>query len=161
VIKHFADWLYITRISQLIRDTIWVIPTVQSVHIVSISVLMGAAIVVDLKLTGLVAKTDSSSVVFRRYMPWLWSSLSVLLLTGLIMVVGEPNRELLNWVFWSKMTLVAIAFVLTLVVRIPMLRGDFPQHGQLWGLILKPLGLLSLAIWILIIFCGRWIAYTV
>jgi hypothetical protein len=157
----FSEWLYNTPVSQAIQGHSWIIPAIQSIHIVAIAILMGSAIVLDLKLAGLVARTESAAIVFRRYMPWLWSGLLVLLLTGLVLITGEPARELENWIFWTKMGLVLIAFLLTLIMRVPMLREDLGEQSRVWSLLVKPLGLLAIAIWILIIFCGRWIAYAI
>ena len=157
----FIDWLSSTPVSRVIQDTGWIIPAVQSVHILAIATLIGSAIVLDLKLVGVIARTESYGVVFRRYMPWLWSGLAVLVMTGLAMVVGEPERVIENWVFWTKMGLVAIAFCLTLIMRVPMLREEIDGQSRIWPLIVKPLGVLALAIWVMIIFCGRWIAYAV
>lgn len=156
-----SEWLYNSAVSQTIQNAGWIIPTVQSVHILAIAVLVGSAIVLDLKLAGVVAHTDSSRVIFRRYMPWLWWALVILLATGTVMVVGEPERVLMNWVFWTKMGLVLIAFFATLIMRVPMLNEDLAAQPRVWNLIVKPLGLLSVAIWVLIIFCGRWIAYAI
>ncbi len=157
----FSEWLYNTPISQSVQNHAWVIPTVQSIHIVAIAMLMGSAIVLDLKLAGFVARSESAALVFRRYMPWLWAGLAILLLTGLVMILGEPARELENWIFWTKMGLVLIAFFLTLIMRIPMLRDDLGGQSRIWSALVKPLGLLAIAIWVLIIFCGRWIAYAI
>jgi len=154
-----TDAIYQSSVSQAIQNHDWVIPTVQSVHILAVATLMGSAIVLNLKAAGFLARTEPSIVVFRRYMPWLWWALAVLLASGLMMVVGEPERVLSNWVFWTKMTLVLIACFLTLIMRAPMLRHDLAEKRSVWRLIVKPLGILSLSIWVLVIFCGRWIAY--
>jgi len=155
----FSEWLYAIPISRDLRNGGWIVPTVQSIHIVAIAALMGSSIVLDLKLAGFMAKTESSRAVFQRYMPWLWGALAVLLLTGLLMVTAEPDRVLTNWVFWTKMALVVVAFFGTLVIRIPMQRDEADAKTSAWGVALKPLGLLSLLIWVSIILCGRWIAY--
>ena len=42
-----------------------------------------------------------------RFGPWVWWALGVLLVTGALMIVGEPPRELLAISFWMKMALVA------------------------------------------------------
>jgi hypothetical protein len=155
----FSQWLYAIPVSRYLRNAGWIVPTVQSAHIVAIAVLLGSGIVIDLKLAGLVARTESARAVFARYMPWLWGALTMLLLTGLVMVTAEPDRVLSNWVFWTKMTLVVIGFVSTLMIRSPMLRTERAPDTSGWSIAAKPVGLLSLAIWIAIILCGRWIAY--
>jgi hypothetical protein len=155
----FSEWLYVTPVSTYLRQAGWIVPTVQSIHIIAIAVLMGSSIVLDLKLGGVIARTDSLRVVYQRYMPWLWGALSILALTGLVMVTAEPNRDLSNWVFWTKMALVLVAFVSTFVIRRAMQRDELIAKSSPWRFAAKPLGLLSLLVWVLVILCGRWIAY--
>jgi len=153
--------LYTTPISTGIRETVWIIPTTQSVHIVAIAVVVGSAVVTDLRLAGVLATDETPQTVVRRYLPWMWAAISVLLATGLIMAVGEPNRVLANRVFWSKMALVALAFGLTLLFRYPILHPEFRLEHARWAALAKPMAWVSLLIWIAVIFCGRWIAYAI
>lgn len=153
--------LYRTAMSTEIRRVAWIIPTVQSIHIASISIVVGAALVSDLRMAGVLATDEMPRTVVRRYLPWMWAGLAVLLATGAIMTVGEPNRVLTNWVFWTKMTLVLVAFTLTLLFRYPIMRLGFRlEHGR-WVKLVKPMAWASLAIWVAVIFCGRWIAYAI
>lgn len=157
--SEFSEWLYGVPVSEYFRDAGWIVPTVQSIHIVAIAVLIGSSILLDLKLAGIVARTEQPAIVYQRYMPWVWSGLVVLLLTGAVMTIAEPDRVLTNWLFWTKMALVIVAFLSTLLMRIPMRRAELVTEGSTWSAVAKPLGWLSLAIWIAIILCGRWIAY--
>ncbi|BAV63339.1 DUF6644 family protein [Sphingobium cloacae] len=159
-ITSFSDWLYATPVATSIRDTTWVIPTVQSIHILAIGVIVGSAIVSDLRLAGVIATDESPRAVARRYLPWMWTALVVLLTTGLILVVAEPGRTLGNTIFWLKMALVLFAFVLTLMFRKPLLDPAFEHDRAHWQAIAKPAAWISLVVWIVVIFCGRWIAYT-
>ncbi|EIZ79361.1 putative membrane protein [Novosphingobium sp. Rr 2-17] len=159
-LETFSYGLYDTPISVGIRAISWLIPMVQSIHIIAIAVLVGSALVMDLRLAGVLATDESPRTVVRRHLPWLWSALAVLLLTGLVMVTGEPYRELLNTTFWYKMGTVLFAFVLTLLFRYPILHPEFKLEHARWSLLVKPLAWVSLAAWIFVIYCGRWIAYT-
>ena len=159
-ITTFSDWLYATPVATAIRDTTWVIPTVQSVHILAIGVIIGSAIVSDLRLAGVIATDESPGNVVRRYLPWMWWALVVLLSTGTVLVVAEPGRTLHNTVFWLKMALVLFAFVLTLAFRKPLLNPAFEHDHASWAAIAKPAAWVSLLVWVAVIFCGRWIAYT-
>ncbi len=156
----FANWLYGTPTSTFLRETEWIIPTVQSIHILSVAIVVGSALVSDLRLAGIVATDEPPAVVVRRYLPWMWSAILVLLITGLIMIVAEPNRTLDNAVFWSKMALLIVAVALTLFFRKPLLDSAFDIERAVWRPAVKPAAWLSLTIWIAVIFCGRWIAYT-
>jgi hypothetical protein len=159
-IETFGDWLYQTPVSTSIREIAWIIPTVQSIHILSIAIVIGSALVSDLRLAGVLATDETPATVVRRYLPWMWSALVVLLSTGLIMVVAEPGRTLGNTIFWIKMGLVLFAFALTLGFRKPLLDPQFQIDHARWRVAVKPAAWTSLAVWVAVIFCGRWIAYT-
>lgn len=159
-LETFGNWLYGTPVSTMIRETMWVIPTVQCIHIISIAIVIGSALVSDLRLAGVLAIDESPATVVRRYLPWMWSALVVLLMTGIVMVVGEPDRTLTNTLFWIKMALVLFAFTLTLAFRKPLLDEAFSIEHARWRMAIKPAAWTSLAIWAAVIFCGRWIAYT-
>jgi len=148
------EWLYGTAVSSAIRDTDWIVPTVQAIHICAITVVVGSALVTELRVAGLVAPDESLNVVAQRYLPWMWRALAVLVATGLVMVIGEPERVLGNRVFWIKMSLVALGVLLSVFLRRPLLRSA----GE--GQPLKALAWLLIILWVAVIFSGRWIAYT-
>jgi len=153
------DWISHTSLSETIRDHSWVVPSVQAIHLCAIAVVVGSALISELRLVGLMATDETPTAVIKRYLPWMWGSLVVLLLTGMTLVWGEPDRTLLNWAFWLKMSLVFIGFVFSVLFRKPFLDPKFSmQHAARAGLI-KPVAWLSLCIWIAVICSGRWIAY--
>jgi hypothetical protein len=150
------EWLYGTAVSSAIRDMDWIVPTVQAVHICAITVVVGSALVTELRVAGVVAPEESLNVVAQRYLPWMWRALAVLVATGLVMVVGEPERVLGNRVFWIKMSLVALGVLLSVCLRKPLLRSAEEVQQQPT----KALAWLLLILWVAVIFSGRWIAYT-
>jgi len=44
------EWLYGTSVSSAIRDTSWIVPTVQAIHICAITVVVGSALVTELRI---------------------------------------------------------------------------------------------------------------
>ncbi len=121
--------------------------------------IFGAAVISDLRLAGVFATDEPMGGVVRRYFPWMRAALIVLLLSGLVMVIGEPDRVLVNTTFWLKMFLVVAVFTLTWSVRRPLLRVVGPAQGADEKPPIKALAWLSIALWCVVIFCGRWIAY--
>ena len=154
-------WLYATPVSSAIRDLLWVVPTVQSIHIITLAALFGCAVISDLRLAGVLATDQPLSGVIRRYYPWMRNALIVLLATGLIMAIGEPDRVLVNSVFWIKMGLVITAFLLAWGIRRPYLRPAELAQGTGEVPPVKALAWLSIGLWCVVIFCGRWIAYAI
>ncbi|MDA3672165.1 MULTISPECIES: DUF6644 family protein [Burkholderia cepacia complex] len=160
--QNFIPWLYQTSLSTAIRDLSWVVPTVQSVHILAIAAIFGSAVVSDLRLAGVLATDEPVRTVVRRYSPWMWRALAVLLTTGLVMVIGEPERVLKNPMFWLKMVLIVGVCTLTWLLRRPLLGCAEIDEGHAPGNRLAgPAAWLSLVSWCCVIVCGRWIAYTI
>jgi hypothetical protein len=140
----FIDWLSRTSLSLAIQTHEWVIPTVQSIHIVAIGVALMSASMIAFRVLGWTAVDQTLADTRRRFWPSLVASLLVLLVTGALMVVGEPGRELLAFSFWLKMCLVVTATLATAVVS---------------RRAIKPLTIVTLLLWMAIIFLGRLIAY--
>ncbi len=153
-------WLYQTPLSAAIRDFPSLVAFMQSVHILAVAGVIGSALMSDLRLAGVLATDEPADAVARRYMPWMWGALAVLLLTGLVQIVGEPERTLTTVTFWLKMAMLLIAFALTLIMRKPLLDPHFDIRGAWWETYVKPAAWLSLLLWIAVIVCGRWIAYS-
>lgn len=160
-LNSFAQWLYATAPSVFLRSQeSWLIPTIQSIHILGIATAVGSAFMISLRVAGL-ANTDQTLLQTReRYWPWLAGALWLLLGTGALLVMAEPPRELDAVSFWMKMTLVAlmaaIAFAFQRSVRRHDRRWEF-ETSRRTGV--KWLALLTLVIWAAIILLGRLIAY--
>lgn len=157
VLKEFCRWLAATPLSQHIQDAFWVIPTVQIVHIVSIAIVMTSMAMLDLRLVGVAGRRQSLFDMADRFLPWVWTALVVLLCSGTILIIGEPGRDLLNTVFWIKMSLLATALVLTWTFQHMLQRSKTFWDRNRTAAVL--LGSVSLVIWMGIIGAGRWIAY--
>ncbi len=156
----FCTWLAATPLSQTIQTVEWVIPAVQTVHILAVSLVMTSVLMVDLRLIGVAAAGQSMAAVARRFLPFVWWPLPVLLLTGLTLIVAEPTRALENRVFLLKMLLLAAAAAVTLAYQIPL-----AKNAAFWELspgrrrAAKLVALVSLPLWVGVVFAGRWIAY--
>jgi hypothetical protein len=143
-VKPVAEWLSQTAVSLAIQSHEWVIPTIQSVHIVAICAAVSSALMIDLRILGLAWREQTLSDTDARFSPWLSGALLVLALTGVLMIVGEPPRELLAISFWMKMGLVAFGMA---------------AHATLRRRPAKALAAATLAVWVCVIVLGRLIAY--
>lgn len=155
-LQHLVDWLAQTQASQTIKEIDWIVPTVQTIHILAIAAVVGSMALLDLRVLGIAARAQSLSSVSHRLLPWVWRALIVLLLSGLIMVTGEPGRSITNSIFQVKMALVIFAAILTFFLQRSLkakAAADTAPTGA------KVIAALSLAVWVLIVFAGRWIAY--
>jgi hypothetical protein len=161
VIQQFAEWLSLTSLSILIQThNAWVIPTIQSIHIVAIGVVLSSVLMIDLRILGWAGSDQTLRETTSRFGPWMSWALSVLLVTGILMVVGEPVRELLSFSFWFKMTLVALGTLIAVIFRITLKNNEHHWEQTLVNRgAVKSLAILTLLIWLSIVILGRLIAY--
>jgi uncharacterized membrane protein len=159
-LSELTVWMASTPLSTAINQNSWVTPTVESIHILSIAGTFGAALMINLRVLQLAGQSQAIARVEKRYTPWIWWGLLVLLATGVIIVLAEPAREILSGVFWTKMALIASVALVTLGFQTSVRRNpslwDAGPGGQL---ALRTGAAAVLAIWCAIILLGRWIAY--
>jgi len=156
----FAHWLAQTRISLAIQTRLWVIPTVQSVHIVAIGIVMSSVFMMDLRVFGWAATDQTMRQMTRRFAPWLWGALGVLLATGTLMVVGEPVRELLSLSFWLKMSLIVVGAAVAAGFQVTLGRNDDDwEKSSANRRTTKCLAMVTFLVWCGIVILGRLIAY--
>ena len=158
-LKSLIGWIEATPLSTAIKSAAWVVPSVQSLHILAICVVFVSVAMLDLRLVGLIDRDQSVRRMARRYLPPVGWALPVLALTGVIMIAGEPERELLSPFFWSKMALLATVLTLTVVLSGVLEDRPLAEFSSVKRVIVQVGGALSLLLWLGIIFCGRWIAY--
>ena len=159
-IQEFCNWLARTPISVGLQSTPWAIPAVQTVHILCIAIVVTYNGMLDLRLMGVAGKSRTLAEMAGDFLPWIWWALAGLAVTGVIMIIGEPPRELLNQVFWLKMSLLAVVLGLTL-----FLQRVVKRDAQYWDATAarrksaKVFAVVSLLLWVSILAAGRWIAY--
>lgn len=158
-VAHFADWLSRTSLSVEIQSHEWIIPTIQSIHIVAIGVVMASVFLIDLRVLGWAGRDQSLRDTTGRFFPWLSGALCVLLGTGIFMIIGEPARELLAFSFWFKMFLVAVGTLIATVFQISLKRNEHYWEKSLHRRSVKTLAILTFLIWVGIVILGRLIAY--
>ncbi len=160
-LSELSKWLAATPLSHTIQTTSWIIPTIQIIHILGVAVLFSSAVLVDLRIWRLLERDIPLAQVARRFLPSIWPVLLILLVTGSLLIVGEPRRSLLNSTFYLKMALLAVAIMLT-----AGLQRSFSSSPNFWDkdrgrqLAARFAATASIALWCGILFAGRWIAYT-
>jgi magnesium-transporting ATPase (P-type) len=102
-----------TPISLAMATSAWIVPTFQSVHIISLAVLFTSVLITGLRVLGLVWAGQSVRQTAARFAPWAWIALASLALSGIVLILAEPIRELMAISFWLKMILLVIAITIS------------------------------------------------
>lgn len=159
-LRAFGEWLAGTSFSLAIQSALWVIPLVQTVHILAIAALMGAAININLRLFGILGRDEPIAAVAHRFEPLVWCALLVLLFSGSLLIIGEPGRSVENPAMHAKLLMIVTVALLTLSITRPLARDAacWERSGARCACA-RALAAFSLLLWVAIIFAGRWIAY--
>ena len=156
----FSRWLSNTALSEVIQANFWTIPIAQTIHILAIAAAFGSILMIALRIVGLAGASLTVEQTAQRFLPWIWWSLATLLVTGIVMIIGEPVRELLNPDFWTKMALVVVAALVCLwfqdSVRRNSARWELTPETRLAA---RAGAAGVIVLWCAIMMFGRWIAY--
>jgi hypothetical protein len=159
-LNEICRWIDQTALSQSIQAAGWVVPTVQTIHILAIAVVASSAMMLYLRLIGVFWVGRPMKEVTARFLPLVWWPLLVLLATGMIMIIAEPARSLKNPAFQLKMALLiaalAVTFVFGRMQRRDAALGDVRAGPSAAAV---TIAIVSMLLWSSIIFAGRWIAY--
>jgi hypothetical protein len=148
----FCHWLQDTQLSLLISTHFWIIPALQTVHILAIASVISSVFMIDLRLIGVLRGEQTAEAFASRFLPFVWWPLPILALTGALLISAEPARSLENPSFGIKMALLLAAVAITLLHQ---------KHGTRLARPLRlGIGCTSLVVWTGIVLAGRWIAYT-
>ena len=146
-------------IASVMRDSLWLFPLVETVHIIGFSILVGAVIMFDLRILG-VSKRISVRMLARHLLPWSVGALLLIVPTGTLMFASEASDLVGNRAFVVKMLLLMLAGANAGAFHL----GSF-RDAELWDQNApSPTGaklhaIASMLIWIGVITCGRLIAY--
>jgi hypothetical protein len=142
------------------RSELWLYPLVEVVHIIGFSLLVGAVVMFDLRVLGL-SRDIAVTALARHLLTWAVGALLLIVPAGLMMFSAHPHDFAGNNVFVLKLCLIAVAGINALLFH----AGTYRSVEQ-WNTGRKAPGqarvqaLVSIALWIAIIFCGRLLAYT-
>ena len=109
--RELTLWLASLPLSPILRRSSWAIPAMQTAHILSLGILLAAIVMIDLRIWGY-ARAQTLVETTRRFLPWIWVSLVLLTVTGVLLTIAEPRR-ILNGTFQVKMILMVVAIVAT------------------------------------------------
>ena len=143
-----------------IRTTIVAFPLIESLHVIGITLVFGTIMIIDLRLLGLAWTRRPFSIIADEVLRWTWVAFGISAVTGALMFITNAAAYYQNWYFRAKMLLLVVAGVnmvfFELTDRRKVLTWDRERSAPTAG---KIVAAASLAIWIGVIFLGRWVAY--
>lgn len=146
--------LELTWLGQVIRESTWLFPAIEAVHLLGLAMLGGAVLIVDLRLLGVGVRGLTVLDLARDAKPWLLTSLACMLATGVPLLLSEAVKCYYNTSFWVKMSSLVTALVFTFVVRSRVVSLGVRDWRQ------KACGAVSIGLWFTVAGAGRWIGFS-
>ena len=147
-----------TAINNWVLATSWLWPLMEIFHFIGLTLLLGALLIVDLRLAGFLRQMNISTT--HRLLPWAIVGFSSNLVTGVLFFLGDPGRYAVNIGFQWKMVLILLAGLnaLWFFIKLKPMMSDWDPYGDT-PVIAKVIAYLSLGIWFGVLLLGRLIPY--
>jgi uncharacterized membrane protein len=157
----FLEQLQALPLAAFIHKTPWAFTTVEVIHVVAVSLLIGTIAIVDLRLLGLAFRSRPFAELSRQVLPFTWAAFVLAVTAGVLLFISRATQYFANPVFWLKMALIVIAGINMMIFEFITARGVQswnidpipPQPARLAGAI-------SISCWALAIVLGRLIFFT-
>jgi len=159
-ITQFLDVVQSTGLAERIRNSLYLFPLIESSHVIGLTMVFGTTAVMDMRLLGLASTHRSFRKVARDVVPWTWAAFGLTLITGLLMFITNATVYFHNTQFRLKMLAIALAGINMLVFEFTGGRTSDKWDDGKPPVSAKLAGVLSLLLWISVVFFGRWIGFT-
>ena len=145
-------------IAQVMRESLWLYPTVETLHLWGVGALFGSILLVDLRLLG-VGRGLELRPLMRFAVPLTISGFVLAAATGFLMFIAHPSEFIASTLFVLKMTLLMLLGLnaISLHLRIPNVQGNADLASPVPLLRLQ--AAVSVLGWAVVIALGRWLAY--
>jgi len=148
-----------TALGVAMRQSLWLYPAVEIVHICGFVIVVGSIVVLDLRLLGLARDLPVRALV-RHVVPWALGGLLLIIPSGLLMFAAQAVDLVANRVFQLKLLLLLLVGTNGAVFHTGVYRGVTAWNSDAAPpLAAKVHAAASLLLWFSILACGRLLAY--
>ena len=157
----FWTWLEGLPLAEHIGFTWW-FPFLESIHVLTVAILVGSILMVDLRLLGLVALRYPASRMTRELIPWTWGALSVAVVTGSGMFITRAATYIEHPPFQIKLVMILLAGLNMALFQVRTFRSvEQWDNAASPPIAARVAGATSLLLWAGVVLAGRWIGHTI
>jgi hypothetical protein len=151
----FFKWCDSTWVGETIRGSRLYFPIIETFHLLALTILFGAVLVLNLRLCRLMMKNQPTQQVAMDLAPWTWWSLVVILISGIMLFLSEAMKCYASAPFQVKMVFLFLAIVYHFTIHRKVSRSSRePRLG--WGV---AIGLVNFVLWLGVGLGGRAIGF--
>ena len=143
---------YDSKTIDVMRNSKYAIPLIQSVHLIGITLLLGVIVMLNLRLLGIGLTGLPLPVLYQQLWRWATGGMLVAMLSGFLVFVPDPARYAANTAFVTKMLLLCAA----VLFQFTLFRSVASRESAGRAFVVP---LLSLTLWFSVGWAGRLIAF--
>jgi hypothetical protein len=158
----FLQSLYDSPVGSGIRESGVLFPWIESIHVLMATTVVGTIAIVDLRLIGYPSHRKGARQLILDLLPYTWVAFALAAITGSLLFTSNAPSYIADAPFVAKMVALLLAGINMAIFHLTAYR----QIGQ-WNEASPPprgvrlAGATSLTLWIVIVFLGRWIGFTI
>jgi len=158
LIAYFED----SSIADSIRENDMLFPSIESIHVVAICLVVGSILVLDMRLLGFASVNRPVGRLTRSILPLTWTAFVIAASSGFLLFISHATKYLGNGYFLAKMGLL-VAAGLNMIVFHAITGKDMTawEKQSVPPSRARVAGALSVLFWVAIVACGRWIGFTI
>ncbi len=151
----FFEWCEATALGQLVRNSTWLFPAIEAVHLLGLCLLGGALLLVDVRMLGGGLRRATIAELYAGATPWLRRAVFLLVATGLPLFMSEAVKCYYNPSFRVKMVVLPLVIGFTWLVRAPVARASVEATPRT-----RTVAAASITLWFVVAAAGRWIGFS-
>ncbi len=150
-----------TPLATAVAESPWMFPTVESIHVLAITFVVGSIAVVDLRLLGIAGRDQKITRLTHDILPWTWFAFVIAAIMGFLLFSSQAVAYFNNIPFRLKFVFMLLAGVNMLVFQFVTFKNVAKWDEKLpTPFPVKLAGALSLGLWVCVVAAGRWIGFT-
>jgi hypothetical protein len=150
-----------SSVGTAIRESTWLFPTIETTHVLSIVLVVGSIMIVDLRLLNVASRRRPVSDLIREVLPFTWVAFACAAITGSLLFTSSAVKYSHNAPFQFKMAVLLLAGLNMAIFHLGAGRtihvwdrsAMIPTGARIAGAV-------SLLIWVCVVTLGRWIGFT-
>jgi hypothetical protein len=153
----FFQWCYATPMAETIRDSTFLFPVIEALHLLGFALTVGAVLVIELRLLGFGIDEQPVAKLAANTQPWLLGGIALMFISGVPLAMSEAMKAYYSFAFWIKMASLTLVLLYTFTLRRRITRNDSILNRPRLA---RTVALLSLTLWFGVAWGGRWIGFS-
>jgi hypothetical protein len=160
ILQHLCQVFYDSHVGTAIRESDNAFSVIESVHVLSITLLVGTISILDLRMLGIILRPIPVTRIARSVLPLTWAGFVLMAGSGFLLFWAEAAKNYLNPAFRVKIVLLLLVGLNPLIFHTTVYRRVTEwesEHRSPWRA--RVAACISLMLWSGVIIAGRAIAY--